>query len=125
MAKETSPDQTQRGTREERRAELAPDDEGWLRCRACELAIARAQARIEAGGRHVHTFVNPGGLEYTIACFAEAPGCTGAGEEETFWTWFPGHAWRVALCGGCATQLGWSFHGRAATFWGLIVDRLI
>jgi hypothetical protein len=108
----------------EGRAELAAGDEEWIRCRACGRAIARKNARLEIDGRHVHTFVNPTGHEYTVACFAEAPGCTGAGEDEIFWTWFPGFAWRVALCGACGAHVGWSFRGRTSVFWGLIVDRV-
>ncbi len=119
MAKET---ERERAPERERGA-ASPDDE-WLRCATCGRPVARADARVEVDGKHVHTFVNPVGQEYTIACFADAPGCAGAGEEETFWTWFPRHAWRVALCGACGAHLGWSFRGPASLFWGLVVDRL-
>lgn len=39
-------------------------------------------------------------------------------------SWFPGHAWSLALCAGCGAHVGWRFDavGEAATpraFWGL------
>jgi hypothetical protein len=104
--------------------ELRADEEAWLRCVACGHAIAREKARVEVDGRHVHTFVNPAGHEYTIRCFGEAPGCAGAGDESTFWSWFPGFAWRIALCARCGAQVGWSFRREASVFWGLIAERV-
>lgn len=108
----------------ERRGELDAAEDGWLRCTACGQPIAREKARIEVDGKHVHSFVNPAGHEYTIGCFAEAPGCAGEGEESTFWSWFPGFAWRIALCAACGAQLGWSFRREAGAFWGLIIERI-
>jgi hypothetical protein len=99
-------------------------DDRWLRCASCGHGLAREQARTEVQGKHVHTFVNPAGHEYTIRCFTDVPGCTGAGDESTFWTWFPGFAWRIALCAACGTHVGWSFRGEAGAFWGLVVERI-
>jgi hypothetical protein len=100
------------------------DEESWIRCSACGHALTRARARVEVEGKHVHTFVNPAGFEYTIRCFGDAPGCTAAGEESTFWSWFRGFAWRMAACGGCAAHVGWSFRKDTSVFWGLVVDRI-
>jgi hypothetical protein len=108
----------------ERRGELDAAEDRWLRCTACGQAVVREKARIDVGGKHVHTFVNPAGHEYTIRCFGEAPGSAGAGEESTFWSWFPGFAWRMALCAGCGAHLGWSFRRDASVFWGLVAERL-
>jgi hypothetical protein len=117
MGKETQAERDQRG-------ELRIDEEAWIRCGACGHALAPARARIEVEGKHEHTFVNPAGFEYTIRCFGEAPGCAGAGEESTYWSWFRGFAWRMAACGGCGAHVGWSFRKEESAFWGLVVDRI-
>ncbi|HEY8041196.1 MAG TPA: cereblon family protein [Polyangiaceae bacterium] len=118
MAKET---QTERDPARE----LATAGDAWLRCAACGHALTTERARLEVEGKHVHTFVNPGGFEYTIRCFREAPGCEGAGDESTFWSWFRGFAWRMTLCARCAAQVGWSFRRETSVFWGLIAQRLV
>jgi hypothetical protein len=97
---------------------------GPVRCRACGHAVTTRRARIEVGGAHEHDFMNPAGMAFRIGCFSDAPGCRGVGEESTEWAWFPGHAWRIALCGGCFGHLGWSFRGSAGSFHGLVLDRL-
>lgn len=76
-------------------------------------------------GAHEHAFMNPAGLRFVVRCFAAAPGCAPEGERSTVWTWFPGHAWQIALCRACGGHLGWSFHAAGgAAFWGLVADRL-
>jgi hypothetical protein len=120
MGKETH---LERSAEPEREGEVR--EEQWLRCAACGHPLAKERARIEVEGRYVHTFVNPTGHEYTVRCFAEAPGCAGAGDESTFWSWFRGFAWRVALCGGCGAHVGWSFRREASLFWGLIAARAV
>jgi hypothetical protein len=92
-------------------------------CKECRHALTKESQRIDVGGRHQHTFVNPHAYAFTIACFREAPGCVREGESSTFWSWFEGHAWRIAVCGGCHAHVGWSFEG-ASAFFGLIVDRI-
>jgi hypothetical protein len=96
-------------------------DDEWVRCTACGHALAPQRAGIDVEGKHVHTFVNPMGHEYTIRCFGDAPGCQGTGEESTFFTWFKGFAWQVALCAACGAHVGWSFRKEGGSFWGLIV----
>ena len=93
-------------------------------CAACGHPITRPSARAAIGGAHVHTFKNPSGIDYTIGCFHEAHGCRSFGEPSFVWTWFPGHAWQLALCARCGEHLGWSFHGDAGVFWGLVLERL-
>ncbi|HEX8795136.1 MAG TPA: cereblon family protein [Polyangiaceae bacterium] len=117
MGKETQPER-------EGRSESETREEPSIRCVACGHALTRTRARIDVEGKHVHTFVNPAGFEYTIRCFGEAPGCAAAGEESTFWSWFRGFAWRMALCGGCSAHVGWSFRNEASVFWGLVADRI-
>jgi hypothetical protein len=106
---------------------LAPKEEEVVRCARCGHTLALERHRISPDGRHSHTFVNPSGFEFTIRCFREAAGCIGWGEASSFWSWFPGHAWRMALCGACKTHVGWSFAALSAegpAFVGLIVDRV-
>jgi hypothetical protein len=114
-ASESAPD-----TRERERPH---EEEDWILCLDCGARITRPGAAIEVNGRHMHEFMNPEGIRFVVRCFSIAPGVRGVGERSTVWTWFPGHAWQIELCRGCAGHLGWSFHG-ATTFYGLVRDRL-
>ncbi len=107
---------TERETRER--------EESIVVCAACNHALTKASARVDVDGRHEHAFANPDGYTFRVACYRDAPGCTGAGPESTFWTWFKGFAWRVALCGACGAHVGWSYRSDASAFFGLIVDRI-
>jgi hypothetical protein len=98
-------------------------DDPMLRCRACSNEVARHDDRIEISGAHTHTFVNPAGVMFEIGCFGRVTGCRTRGTSSVFFSWFPGHAWCVAVCERCRTHLGWSF-GDGPDFWGLIVARL-
>ena len=93
-------------------------------CAACNHALTKSSARIEVDGAHEHAFANPAGLTFRVACFRDAPGCRGDGDESAFWTWFKGFAWRVALCGACGEHVGWSYRNDASTFFGLITTRI-
>jgi hypothetical protein len=93
------------------------------RCAACGHGIARDRIPLE--GAATRAFVNPAGLEYVIAGFREAPGCTLVGEQSSYWNWFPGFVWQVAICSACGVHLGWSFTSESDKFYGLILDRLI
>jgi hypothetical protein len=95
-----------------------------ITCARCGGGVTRARARMSVNGAHVHTFKNPSAIDYTIACFDEANGCVGSGEQSSVWTRFPGYAWQVALCAHCGEHLGWSFDRHSERFWALILDRL-
>jgi len=113
------------GSREtEDRVESREDKGHVLVCARCLHAITTASARIEMSGSHAHTFSNPHGFVFHIACFATAPGCQARSDSSTDFSWFPGYSWRVAVCRGCDEHLGWLFAGGDASFHGLIVDRL-
>jgi len=102
----------------------ADDDDGpFLVCARCHRVITTPAARVDRGGRHEHTFANPHGFVFHIGCFAAAPGCVTTGAPSTAHTWFPAHAWQVALCRSCSEHLGWLFSG-PSRFHGLILDRL-
>lgn len=103
--------------------------EHWLRCAACEAAVVLANAGISVNGAHEHTFMNPAGLRCVVRCFSSAPGSVPDGPRSTVWTWFPGFAWRAAMCGKCGAHLGWSFHAaKEATlppFFALLREALV
>lgn len=102
------------------------DDAGKvIACARCQSYVTTSAARIEMDGKHEHRFVNPHGLLFRIGCFCAAEGCLPTGESSTFWSWFPGFAWQVDLCGSCGEHLGWLFSNAASTFHGLILDRLV
>ena len=104
--------------------EVLANIERAIVCFACGHAVTRERARIQVNGAHAHVFKNPSAIDYRIGCFSEAQGCAPVGEASTVWTWFPGHAWQIAVCGRCGVHLGWSFTDQANIFWGLILDRL-
>lgn len=112
------------GTDAQSRDRDAPEGQGALVCGFCRALVTSRASAIEMSGSHVHSFVNPHGVEFRIGCFADAPGCLGRGEESSYWTWFPGFTWQIALCGHCSEHLGWLFRSPDARFYGLILDRL-
>lgn len=109
---------------ERRKAEREGDAEHELVCARCDAPITDDGQRIEIGGLHEHSQINPGGFIWTFGCFAAAPGCVASGPPSTEFSWFPGRSWQVQRCGRCARHLGWRFHGPDGSFYGLIVDRL-
>jgi len=81
---------------------------------------------LEVNSQHFHTFFNPAGLVFEIACFADAIGCRVEGVSSTHFSWFAGTNWQVAVCRNCQTHLGWFFQGQGmSSFYGLIRNRLI
>ena len=128
LRKERTAPGTSEGTRTKSRAEEDTGERRVLACRACRAPITDASQRIEVRGAHEHVQANPGGIVYEVACFRAAPGCIPRGPREAYWSWFPGHVWQIALCRGCGSHVGWSFHaaeGNAPGFHGLIVRRLV
>lgn len=113
-AERTSPAETTRA---------GDDGGGALVCARCGRVVTTLAARVDRAGGHEHTFANPHGLVFHIGCFGAAPGCVTSGAPSTEHTWFPGHAWQVAVCRTCDEHLGWLFSGDGR-FHGLILDRL-
>jgi hypothetical protein len=101
------------------------DERQSVRCRACGHEVTTREDGLEVDGRHRHTFFNPAGVLYEIACYGDAPGCDDLGTPTDQFSWFPSFSWRYSLCGACRSHLGWQFLGAdGESFWGLIVDRL-
>jgi len=96
----------------------------WLECLHCNQKVTRTSDRVEVDGKHLHSFINPAGVIYRIGCFGSATGVVEVGEASGVFTWFAGHAWRVALCLGCERHLGWGFHGGESQFYGLVLAQL-
>jgi hypothetical protein len=101
------------------------DEKRALCCAECRHPITRQRDRTEKNGQHHHVFANPHGYMYQIGCFAQAPGCLTTGGETSYFSWFPGYTWQIAICGNCLTLLGWAFRGTDNQFFGLIVDKLV
>lgn len=99
-------------------------DAPWILCRECGAPITQPSWRIHMQGSHAHTFFNPHGLMFELLCFSRAPGAEVTGEPSTEFTWFAGYSWQIALCRSCFNHLGWRFATEAASFWGLIQNRL-
>lgn len=96
-----------------------------LCCAACRHLVTSTKERIAVRGAHAHTCTNPHGITFRIGCFRDAPGCGQIGQDSLEHTWFPGYAWRIALCNRCSVHLGWSFRARDGDlFFGLILNRL-
>lgn len=116
------------GTSTDATANPDPDDDtggaGPLVCAACGQRITDEVHRVERGGSHAHTFVNPGGFVHHVACFGVATGCSYRGAPETAFTWFPGFSWQIAECGACGAHLGWLFRATGESFHAFIESAL-
>ncbi len=123
-----NPGEPETVTEEQEAHEIDPEDDRLL-CRNCMAEITRESSRIAVDGAHSHTFANPHGIVFEIGCFQFAPGCAVAGPPTDEFSWFPPHAWQMALCGSCLSHMGWRFSSgrglvQGAMFFGLIIDRL-
>lgn len=98
-----------------------------LRCVQCRHKITWRGAGMELQGSHRHVFFNPHGQVFELGLFSSAKGCVAIGPGSEEFTWFPGYAWQVALCGRCGLHLGWLYRGvsRPGNFWGLILPNLV
>lgn len=114
----TDPEQAARARALTERAARRP-----VVCARCGAHLTDASQRIEVAGQHQHTFFNPAGVIYQVACFAAVPGCSGVGAFSPEFSWFAEHRWQVAICASCREHLGWHFQG-ASTFSALIVERI-
>ena len=97
-----------------------------VRCAYCKTVITYQGNAEHIQGQHVHSFINPGGYEFTIGCFRRA-WCKVMGLPMLEWSWFNGYTWQYALCPQCQEHLGWFYRSSPddSAFYGLILDRLI
>jgi hypothetical protein len=95
-------------------------------CRQCLHVITASAQRIVVNGAHAHSFANPQGIIFEIACYRDAWGCSTIGRSSPEFTWFAGYVWRIAVCANCLVHLGWRFSAPDGHFFhGLITSRLI
>ncbi|MEF3695949.1 cereblon family protein [Desulfolutivibrio sp.] len=98
----------------------------FILCAACRRRITTRDMAVARSGAHRHVFCNPAGMVFRLGLYRHAPGCLALEPPSTEFTWFPGHAWRVACCRGCGTHLGWRFSAVSDdAFFGIILDRVI
>ena len=110
-------------TDDEASGETMPATDDALYCTGCGHLISRTRWQISCRGDHAHTVFNPAGHLFQIGCYSDAPGAIPGGDASEEFTWFPGYAWRVALCGNCGRHMGWQFLGDDE-FFGLITAHL-
>ena len=113
----TRPDVRKNRDREEKKKQV-------LLCRQCDTQITKDNFRISRNEKHLHTFFNPAGIVYEIACFRDAPGCLVRGVSSDEFSWFAGYSWQISVCISCLAHLGWHFSGGDDAFFGLIANRL-
>jgi hypothetical protein len=101
------------------------DSERLLRCRQCAYAVTSRAERLEIDGQHLHVRLNPAGVLFGFGCFRSAPGVVSVGKATDHFSWFPGYAWQLSLCGGCGVHLGWAFTAAERSFFGLILEELV
>lgn len=102
------------------------DEEAWYVCKQCRNQLAHSSARKVLQGSHTHTFANPSGVVFEIACFSPARGYSFLGPSSTEFSWFSGYSWRIIVCSVCIAHLGWIFSSQnGSSFFGLITDRII
>lgn len=113
----------------ERKAENSPspeDEAAWIVCRQCRQRLTRASHRRSVDGSHSHTFANPSGVVFEIACYSPVSGVSLVGTPSSDFVWFPGHTWQIGICATCRTHLGWMFRGPTdPSFYALIIDRIV
>ncbi|MCP4695140.1 MAG: hypothetical protein GY859_44340 [Desulfobacterales bacterium] len=120
------PEEKRDGAVKDKPEEDSPGSEDPILCRACLQVVTHARERIEVQGARSHSFANPSGMVFEIGCFGAAPGCAHAGPTTDEFSWFRGYRWKIAVCGGCLTHLGWRFASAGGhAFHGLILNRLI
>jgi hypothetical protein len=98
-----------------------------VRCARCGHGLTSEKQKIDVGGRHGHTFMNPSGVIFHIVCYREVPGAVVEGLPEKATSWFPSTAWQYAHCGSCRGQIGWAYVNLedGERFFGLIEDSIV
>jgi hypothetical protein len=100
-----------------------------LVCRTCGTTISTTDAVLPRGDWPL-VFANPQGRVFELVLLRAAQALVFVGPATTEHTWFSGYVWRVALCGGCGTHLGWRYEAMGverspALFFGLQPRELI
>lgn len=99
-------------------------------CSGCNGLIASSDHLLTVGGKHLHLFVNPAGVECRFYTFSSCPGASAKGFATEEYTWFPGYQWRFVFCRACGQHLGWHYEAvsdqvRPGEFWGILIAHLL
>ena len=95
-------------------------------CKQCRNPVTSSENKTARSGKEEHTFFNPQGIVFSVACYSAAPGTLIFGEPSTEFSWFQGYTWRFVACANCQEHLGWFFEKTGQDgFWGLIAKKLI
>ncbi|UCE78543.1 MAG: hypothetical protein JSV13_08525 [Nitrospiraceae bacterium] len=97
----------------------------FILCIQCVCRITSIDHIIAINGAHRHSFTNPAGYFYEIACFSSAVGCAIARMSTFEYTLFKGYCWRLVFCSTCSLHLGWFYQSNKDHFFGLVRNRLI
>jgi len=54
-------------------------------------------------------YVNPGGAVHETLTLYKVSNTYTEGQPQTQFSWFPGYAWEMLICGMCNSHLGWRF----------------
>jgi len=87
---------------------------GTLDCSRCGSTIALPRDAFALSDTNiVGTFVNPSGHVMQVATFSKVRSETESilmiGDIVTEHSWFPGYGWKMCVCAGCGSHLGWHF----------------
>ncbi|XP_070558131.1 protein cereblon-like isoform X2 [Ptychodera flava] len=102
-----------------------------LCCKECHQQIAKKSDVFSMSlDGPMAAYVNPGGYVHeTLTCY-RAQGLNLIGRPSTENSWFPGYAWTICQCRGCASHMGWKFTShkkklKPEKFWGICRSSLI
>ncbi|XP_070192789.1 protein cereblon-like isoform X2 [Littorina saxatilis] len=102
-----------------------------LCCKNCMKQIARKEEVFSMSSEGpLGAYVNPGGHVHETLTLYKANNLRLVGYSSTEHSWFPGYAWTIAQCHGCASHMGWKFTAAKKKltpqkFWGLCRSSLI
>ncbi|MCC7386406.1 MAG: hypothetical protein IT384_31500 [Deltaproteobacteria bacterium] len=99
-------------------------------CRRCETEVSSARHIFAPLGESaIAAYANPSGHLREVLAVREAWSLDLQGWSTSDFTWFPGYAWRIAHCAGCATHVGWCFEAEGTSepprFFGLLTAAVV
>ncbi|KAL8602511.1 hypothetical protein ACOMHN_065383 [Nucella lapillus] len=102
-----------------------------LCCVACTQQVARKEDVFSMSREGpLGAYVNPQGHVHETLTVYKANNLSLLGRPSTEHSWFPGYAWTIAQCRGCASHMGWKFTATKKKltplkFWGLCRSSLV
>ena len=93
-------------------------------CASCDHLLSQHVSRLDCQGSHIHTRLNPAGVQFTFACFAGIEHVVIRGTPTLEHSWFHGYHWQLLFCQHCQNHLGWDFSSVSDCIYGLITNRI-